>query len=280
MKLTTISWATHTFNPWWGCVKVSPACANCYAASLSKRMGHKVWGKNASRRLLSDDHWKGPILWNKEAEARGQRARVFCASMADVFEDRPDVIAERKRLLRLIEATPWLDWLLLTKRPENVMAMVPWGDDFPDNVWIGVTAENQKYVDVRIPILLEIPAKVHFLSCEPLLGPLDLSTYVGNDREPEIHWVIAGGESGGNSRPMSPRWVSQLKDECVANGIAFHFKQWGNWAPLEAFGETPSTTTTIDGYAMGRGKKAVTGRLIDGQIWDQVPEVRVAESIL
>ncbi len=274
MKFTTISWAIHTFNPWWGCVKVSPACANCYAASLSKRVGHKVWGKKAKRRLLTENNWKDPVRWNKEAEARGQRARVFCASMADVFEDHPDVIEERRRLWKLIEATPWLDWLLLTKRPENIMTMVPWGDEFPDNVWIGVTAENQDCADLRIPILLDVPAKVSFLSCEPLLGPIDLNPFISEGDDPGIHWVIAGGESGGNSRPTSPNLFTDLRDQCAANDVAFHFKQWGNWAPIELLPKPPRTKVVIDGFTMGRADKEVTGRILDGQIWDEVPEAR------
>lgn len=173
-EFSKIEWTDHTFNPWWGCVRVSPACRFCYADSQARRYGHEVWRKRGPRRMLSDANWAKPLKWNRDAERAGVPAKVFCASMADVFEDHPDVAEPRKRLWDVIDATPWLRWQLLTKRPENVASMAPWGNDWPDNVWLGTSVETQRFADQRIPVLLDVPAKVRFLSCEPLLGPLNI----------------------------------------------------------------------------------------------------------
>jgi protein gp37 len=140
-KNSKIEWCHHTFNTWWGCEKVSPACKNCYADGFAKRVGWHVWGENAPRRFFGDGHWRQPLLWNEEARKAGERARVFCASMADVFEERPDLDASRERLWELISKTPFLDWLLLTKRPHAVDRAVPWTTNWPDNVWLGTTVE-------------------------------------------------------------------------------------------------------------------------------------------
>lgn len=183
-----ISWTHHTFNPHRGCCKVSAGCKNCYAESLSRRNPNTlgVWGPNGTREPASDEYWGHPPKWNKAAQASGERHRVFCASLADIFEDASTCLnfdayavveASRARLWPLIEATPHLDWLLLTKRPQNIMAMVPaaWKEAFPSNVWVGTSVEDQAAADERIPYLLSVPAKVIFLSCEPLIGPVDLS---------------------------------------------------------------------------------------------------------
>ena len=183
-----IEWTTHTFNPWWGCVKVSPACKHCYAESWAKRVGKNVWGINADRRFFGDKHWAEPLKWNVAAGASGQRMRVFCASMADVFEDRRDLDVHRERLWKLIEATPNLDWLLLTKRPELVTRFAPWRDDWPPNVWLGTTVEDQKNAEERLPYLTSIPAAVRFISAEPLLGPVEIGPWAD-----QLDWVITGG---------------------------------------------------------------------------------------
>ena len=169
-KNSHIEWTHHTFNPWWGCAKVSPACQNCYADLWARRMGHDLWGKSASRRFFTDAHWKELLDWNEEAQAERTRHRVFCASMADVFERRAELNPQRQRLWKLIEATPWLDWLLLTKRPQNIGDMVPWSKKWPDNVWLGTTVESQQYAEERLPSLLKHKSVVRFLSCEPLLA--------------------------------------------------------------------------------------------------------------
>lgn len=228
---TAISWCDHTFNPWWGCVKVSPACAHCYAETFSKRIGLKVWGQDSERRFFGLKHWQEPRRWNAAAEKAGTRSRVFCASMADVFEDRDDLKEARSDLFVLIEQTPHLDWLLLTKRPENIKRLWPKhfyepGEDWWPNLWIGTTVENQEYADERIPHLLRIPARVRFLSVEPMLGPIKFKIHHW-----PLHWVIAGGESGAKHRPSEVDWFRSLRDQCINAGVPFHFKQWGGLHP-------------------------------------------------
>lgn len=235
-KDSSIEWTDHTFNPWWGCTKVSPGCENCYAEAWSKRVGAKIWGATQDRRFFTEKHWSEPLKWNADAEDEKRRKRVFCASMADVFESRGDLDKWRNNLWTLIDETPWLDWLLLTKRPQNIASRVPWKKEWPSNVWMGTSVEDQQRADERIPILLKIPAKCRFLSCEPLLSQVDLNAWTRNrskDLYP-IDWVIAGGESGPNARAMLPGWARKLRDQCQQAEIPFHFKQWGHWAPVGA----------------------------------------------
>src|SRR5262245_34580602 len=146
-KDSKIEWTHHTFNPWWGCERVSPACKHCYAEAWARRLGMTLWEKGAPRRVMSDAYWRQPLQWDAAARDAGTRARVFCASMADVFEDRDDLDPARERLWSLIAATPNLNWLLLTKRPQHVSEMVPWGERWPDNVWLGTTVENQRWAE-------------------------------------------------------------------------------------------------------------------------------------
>jgi protein gp37 len=255
MGLTKIEWTDYSFNPWWGCARISPGCARCYAERDAARHGQQVWRRHGPRRMLSDKTWNNPVRWNREAEQGGAPLRVFCASMADVFEDHPDVAEPRRRLWGLIEETPWLRWQLLTKRPENVAAMVPWGGDWPPHVWLGTSVENQRYADERIPVLLAQPAKVHFLSCEPLLGPVTLRPQLvppgvgradlnermrfgpcgsipggscgDNSCRTGIDWVIAGGESGPKARPAELEWFRGIRDECARSGVPYFGKQLG-----------------------------------------------------
>lgn len=270
---SNIEWTHHTFNPWWGCEKVSPACKHCYAQTWAKRCGNgELWKAGADRRFFTDRHWNDPIKWNRTAQEAGQRQRVFCASMADVFEVRDDLNEARIRLWALIEATPHLDWLLLTKRIEAVSDIAPWSrDEWPDNVWLGTTIENQKYADLRLPLLAELGAKTKFLSCEPLLGDVTLK-----DWHSHIDWVIAGGESGPKSRPMYPSWLRQLRDECEAFEIPFHFKQWGNWFPMDSSSELNyknKQVLVVDDIEMVNIGKKKAGRLLDGKEWNGLPEV-------
>lgn len=180
---TAIGWTDHTFQPWMGCTRVSPGCDHCYAEALGKRTGRVKWGDQADRVPMAEAYWRNPLKWNRQAETEGRRHRVFCASMADVFEDRAELHDERERLWELVTETPWLDWQLLTKRPQNVLDMVPldwlygveeWSGVWPDNVWIGTTVEDQAGAEERVPLLLRIPAAIRFLSCEPLIGPVTL----------------------------------------------------------------------------------------------------------
>lgn len=274
-KNSTIEWTHHTFNPWWGCNRVSPACDNCYAEVFAHRLGQDLWGARAARRFFGDNHWREPLHWNAEAENEQRRARVFCASMADVFEWRADLNEQRARLWQLINQTPNLDWLLLTKRPQHILRMTPWGDRWPDNVWVGTTIENQRFADLRLPLLLRVPARVRFLSCEPLLGPLNLQSWFNRRDFHPIDWIIVGGESGAHSRPMHPDWALGLLEQCQRAQVPFHFKQWGHWGPTEILNvPTPVTTFRLDNERpvemVGIGK-ARTGRVLQGATWDGLP---------
>jgi len=259
-----IEWCDHTFNPWMGCTKVSEGCKHCYAETLmDKRYGKVKWGPQGQRVRTSAANWRKPLAWNRQAEQEGRRFRVFCASLADVFEDRsdqPEMDIWRSDLFDLIDATPNLDWLLLTKRPENVMRLWPseWYDCFGawHNLWIGTSVENQEQANKRIPELLKVPAAVRFLSCEPLLGPIDFHTggwgsiggqfchkcggfgwyeedgmvcprchQSGFTTHAKIHWVIVGGESGTSKRPFDPNWARSIRDQCQAAGVPFFMKQ-------------------------------------------------------
>lgn len=275
MKQTKIEWTHHTFNPWWGCAKISPACMHCYAEMTAKRYGKCSWGKNASRRFFSDTHWKEPLKWNDEAQRRGERERVFCASMADVFEDRLDLIVHRERLWKVIQTTPWLNWLLLTKRPENVSSMIPWNSDaWPSNVWLGTTVESQQYAEKRLPHLLSHKAAVRFLSCEPLLGEVDLRPWFTPSGLEPLNWVIAGGESGGKSRATNPAWIQKLQNDCQQAKIPFHFKQWGNWAPPDGEKDNKRIQSVIFDHKrilLVRKSKKATGRKLDGKIYNEFP---------
>lgn len=239
-----IGWTDGTFNGWWGCERVSPACAHCYADSSSKRFGFPdLWSEGGERRFFADAHWNDPVRWNRKVEAgKGPRGEgvpmlVFCASMSDVFEDHPDVrmVAARERLWGLIDETPWLTWQLLTKRPENIARMVPtdWADyGCPQNVWLGTSIENAKF-SWRAEAVQEVEAPVHFLSCEPLLGSLFDSK--GGRRTPldltGIEWAIGGGESGPHFRETKDEWAIELRDAARERGIPFFWKQNGGIRP-------------------------------------------------
>lgn len=260
-QIDGISWTHYTFNPWWGCTKVSPACDSCYAEAFSVRIGFSeagskfpIWGKDERRRFFGDKHWTEPELWNRKAEREGTRFRVFCGSMCDVMEDRPDLAEPRRRLFALIQKTPHLDWLLLTKRPQNLRRFLPeawtdWASAPEPNVWLMTTVESPEYL-WRIQELLKVPAVIHGLSIEPLLGPLDLEypeqiypdgpprccSGLPNDCacgglpvEPpliyDIDWCITGSESGAHARPSDLQWFRSIRDQCKRVKTAFHQKQ-------------------------------------------------------
>lgn len=267
---SSIEWTHHTFSPWWGCQRVSPGCEHCYAEAWAKRTGHAVWGPKSPRRFFGDKHWEEPLKWNRAAQGTRERRRVFCASMADVFEDRPELVAWRNRLFRLIEDCEWLDWLLLTKRPENMVRMardLGWVGEWPKNVWAGCTVEDQQRAEERISWIVEVPAAVRFLSCEPLLSRVDLTRVVPYfirkhlDEMPEerrkyapkvefnaltghmagpdeiydykIDWVIVGGESGGGARAFHYEWARTIVGHCKMHGRPVFVKQAGD-KPHEA----------------------------------------------
>ncbi len=257
-QYTKIEWADHTFNPWIGRQAISPGCANCYAAAWAKR-----YGRNFADRTLTKT-WAQPKLWNAQAEAfhaeHGRRQRVFCASLADVFDNEVP-LEWRSELFMLISETPNLDWLILTKRIGNAAKMLPaWYQD-PEawefgngvahpNVWLGATVVNQEEADRDIPKLLAVPAAKRFLSIEPMLAPISLrwlpawpenapstaqspsGTTDHLDGLRRLDWIIAGGESGPGARPSHPDWYRSLRDQCAAADVPFLFKQWGEWLPI------------------------------------------------
>ena len=297
---TKIEWAHPTFNPWIGCTKVGPGCDNCYAeADFDKRKHVVKWGAGQPRKRTAPSTWALPVRWNAEAERLGVRYRVFCASLADVFDN--DVEREwRDDLATLILNTPHLDWLLVTKRIGNAGRMLGemFMDGTPDNVWLGATITSQTEADRDIPKLLEVPARVRFLSMEPLLGPVDLTDICHNRGEPTedhlsalfdpdddvnedgtpfsyVDWVIVGGESGPNARPMHPQWATSLRRQCANAGVPFLFKQWGEWVPMMGYVEGVTVTgpkfTHPDGTIMGRAGKKAAGRQINGLTYDEYP---------
>jgi len=226
---TGISWTNKTYNPWIGCTKVSPGCAHCYAEKISKRLGKKtdpkrnIWGKNAARlpkKETSKDpsKWQ-PYAWNRKAKKDGKRMKVFCLSMGDFFEDRKTPNNLRPKMWRVIRDTSYLDWQLLTKRPENISVMLPddWGDGYA-NVWLGCSIENNDFVG-RAEELIKYPAVVHFISYEPALGPLDHLDLT------DIEWLIYGGESGRDFRKDDKRWAPDMWKRCRKAGVAFFYKQ-------------------------------------------------------
>lgn len=255
-QATTIEWTTHTFNPWIGCQKVSPACRYCYAETDAFVRFGKVKDWHTDRQKTSDATWDDVLVWNKDAEGASVRPRVFCASEADVFDDSPNILpAWRQALWDLIERTTNLDWQLLTKRPHNIARLVPtkWMTGFPQNVWVGVTAENQEWANTRIPILLTIPAVVRFISAEPLLGSLDLTTWLKvealddhlrhKSADDGLQWVITGGESDARARVTHPAWFRTVHSDCRRHGIPVFFKQYGSYLGIEVVADKQGRPT-------------------------------------
>lgn len=301
---TKIEWATHTFNPWEGCQKVGPGCDNCYAENRNARFAGGVavnWGPGAPRRRTSANNWQLPLKWEREAVATGVRPRVFCSSLADVFDNEVEP-QWRTDLFDLILATPHIDWLLLTKRIGNAKkmlndvamsrgALLTANDQYrpPENVWLGATIVNREELLRDAEKLLRVPAAKHFWSVEPLLGDLgDIPAGL------LPNWVICGGESGPGVRSMSPDWARNLRDQCVAAGVPFLFKQWGEWTPGEnverqrgtvdtaflmydgTWHIQPLNLATDGGYVddepdLYRVGKKEAGRHLDGRTWDEVP---------
>lgn len=324
---SAISWTDHTFNPWIGCTKVSPACDHCYAARQDafRKWTPEGWG--GPRRRTSDALWRQPVKWNAAHDAflaaHGRRQRVFCASLADVFDNQvpPEWRAE---LFALIAATPNLDWLLLTKRIGNVATMIEQPGmqkcGLPENVWLGATVVTQEEADRDVPKLLELPARVRFLSIEPMLGPINLTSlpakskiysgkhHLGDNIEcrrhmdalrgvigwvggvmpheapdeeglPRLHWVIAGGESGPGARAVSPHWPRWLQKQCADAGVAFHWKQWGEWLPVDqraAAGlpevDVTALTSANEMARVLRVGVSRAGRLLDGVEHNDFPK--------
>lgn len=309
-----IEWTETTWNPVTGCTKVSPGCDHCYAEKITERFH----GKGSFTEVkLHPDRLDAPLRWRKPR-------RVFVNSMSDLFHDQvPDEFIAQ--VFAVMAATPQHTYQILTKRHGRMRSLLDsktfllelgliymWGASTPDdapvnpgwplpNVHLGVSVEDQKRADLRIPALVDTPAAVRFLSCEPLLGSVDLSRWTGTDTElrcgcgmssdgvpidqgcsagcmePEfsgLDWVIVGGESGPDARPMHPDWARQLRDQCTEDGVPFFFKQWGEWRPLagnecaQVGDEWPSDTW---GQMSRRVGKKAAGRELDGRTWDEYP---------
>lgn len=276
---TKIEWCDHSLSPWWGCTKVSPGCAHCYAEVLDARWhGGAHWGKGAPR-LRQENFHRNAMALERRAARLGRRQTVF-PSMCDPFDPEvpPAWLAD---FLGTIHASQHLTWLLLTKRPQCWRAQLEIIEGMASeanpvhgfvrgwlagrtsaNVWVGTSVEDQPRADERIPLLLQIPAKVRFLSCEPLLGELDLMDYMAQmyGGFSRIDWVICGGESGPRSRPMRLEWARSMRDQCGLVDVPFFFKQWGEYAP----------TPDVEG-CMYRAGKIKAGRLLDGREWSEFP---------
>lgn len=222
MKDSKIAWTDNTFNPWIGCTRISEGCLHCYAESQDHRWGNDRWGKGKARKLTSKSNWDKVLVWNKEARESGKSVKVFCASMADIFDQ--EVSNEwRVKVFELIQMTPYLDWLLLTKRAYEQRNFI--NSNYPGlrNVWAGVTVENQEN-EWRIDDLEKTNCAVRWISYEPAIGPLSIR------KDILVDWIICGGESGNGARPFNLRWARNLRDQCKMNGKAFFMKQLGaNW---------------------------------------------------
>jgi len=239
-KTTGIEWADATWNPWMGCTQVSAGCANCYMFREQRRFGHDPTVIRRSKTTFED-----PLKWKEPR-------RIFVCSWSDFFH--PEVPGEwRLEALEIMKCAPRHTYMILTKRPEEGRHLVP--DEFwraNPNIWLGISAETQYDYEDRLPFLLTYPALVRFISIEPMLGPicLALENLTGMLGIAPFDWVIVGGESGPNARPMKPEWVYDIRDQCVEAGVPFFFKQWGG-------------TSKVDG--------AWGGRLLDGRTWDELP---------
>jgi protein gp37 len=230
-KETGISWCDHTFNCWWGCTKVggSSACDNCYAETWAKRTGFTIWGDDKPRRYFGDKHWNEPLAWDRAAAKEGKSALVFCMSMGDWAEGRPEQRPHLSCLWALQQRTQNLIWLMLTKRPQLIGKLAPTDEASPRR-WFGVTAESQAWLDLRWSHLKQVESPVYWLSMEPLMERVTLpQDFLDLGRRA---WVIVGGESGGQARPMHPDWARHLRNQCREAGVPFHFKQWGEWVPV------------------------------------------------
>lgn len=267
MKNSRIEWTDHTFNPWIGCTEISTGCRDCYARRDFEERKHLVtWGQGEPRHRTSPANWRQPYRLNAEAKRTGTRPLMFCASLADVF-DKEVKDAWRTDLFDVIDDCRQLHWLILTKRPKHAREYLTRWEEFGwpwAHVWLGVSVENDDAGLARIPELIETPAAGHFISYEPLLGPVNY--------EIVVDWVIAGGESGSKARPMHPAWVRGLRDQCQATDTPFFFKSWGEWASLSEWpGSRLEPHVFEDGLVMHRVGKRRSGAILDGREWLEVP---------
>lgn len=290
---SAIEWTDHTWSPWIGCTKVSPACDGCYAEHLmDTRMGRVTWGPPGERSRTSAGYWRKPLAWDREAKASGKALSVF-PSLCDPFDNRADP-AVRREWFDLMRATPNLTWLLLTKRPQNVVEMSEAAGGLPSNAALGTTCEDQKRADINVPHLLRAKSTLRpafaFLSCEPLLGSIDLSRWttdpanyldycdaVGGPAPTGVmmlDWVITGGETDQGqhrARPTNPQWFRDIRDQCAAAGVPYLHKQNGEWASVSEVEGPGEIHTFADGRNVRRVGKRKAGRTIDGVTHDGFP---------
>lgn len=302
-----INWTHLTYNPWSGCWKISDGCRFCYAdASPEPRRRGAVWGKGNERKRASRTYLDQPHRWNEIAQVLGIRLRVFCGSMMDWAEDREDLDPWRLQLWRLIEQTPFLDWVLLTKRSARMLAWVR-EHGLPPNVVLGISVENQEAAEKRVPDLLEAlrgRPNVGMISAEPLLGEVDLTCIahlrdgvpgtldalggtwwpaVGDpDLEVEglarVGWVVAGGESGEHARVWRPSWARKLRDDCATYQTPFLWKQHGEWSPANG-GAGSDLYPEVE--AAIRANPKIRGGLFnyDG-VWEEVGVTPLRQSMI
>lgn len=294
-ETTNIEWADRTWSPWIGCTKVSPACDGCYAEHLmDTRMGRVTWGPHGERSRTSADYWRKPLAWNRQAAKAGRRTTVF-PSLCDPFDNQADP-AVRREWFDLILATPHLIWLLLSKRPQNAVAMSEAAGGLPSNAALGTTCEDQERANRNVRHLLDAARDLRpaftFVSAEPLLGPIDFTRIVYGpagdftvirdalaDTDIErIDWVITGGETdqgAHRARPTHPDWYRAIRDACAKAGVPYLHKQNGEWADDDAFASETVEDFDVRGLheegAIRIGKKAA-GRLLDGVEHNGMPE--------
>jgi protein gp37 len=291
---SSIEWTDVTWNPVSGCSKVSQGCKHCYA--------ERIFPRPYPGRKFTDVRTHPDRLLQPVGMAKGKR--IFVNSMSDLFhEDIP--LSFIAAVFGIMAVTPRHTYQVLTKRPKNALSFFEWMSKYPrdvmheavkgaigyhhpkrpavnvttwplPNVWLGVSVEDQATADERIPLLLQAPARVRFLSCEPLLSGIDLTAYLNcHTDKTGVDWVIAGGESGPKARPMHPAWARGLRDQCLLAGVPFLFKQWGEWGPQCLYPglATIRANLWVDGATVWKVGKKKSGRELDGRTWDQFPEV-------
>ena len=291
MSETKIEWAEKSWNPVTGCTKISEGCEHCYAENMTRRFW-KAWGceapPNHFKVQLHPDRLEQPLHWKKPC-------KIFVCSMSDLFHEDVDLYSFVDVIFDVMRECPQHTFQILTKRPARMLEYFNTyrkGKDVLQNVWLGVTAENQKAADERIPLLLETPAAVRFVSCEPLLERVNIcQVYDDKCRSSEysarytiladLDWVIVGGESGAGARPMHPDWARLVRDSCIEANVPFFFKQWGEWVPILEKHQFQTITrqraiTHVKKWENEEishrvGKKAA-GRLLDGREWNEYPK--------
>lgn len=268
-EVTEISWCDHTLNFWIGCQRVSPACDHCYAETWAERWpAYRGMWNTERRHRVSPATVRQVFKWNCAAQVAGERRRVFVNSLSDFFDNEVEPVW-RAEAWAIMKQCDWLDFMLLTKRGPNIPKMLPLSGWPWPNIWLGITAEDQHHYNINIHHLCSVPAARRFISHEPALGPIDY----GSLWLPHLDLIIFGGESGSEARPAHPNWARHDRDQCADYGVAFHLKQWGEWAPYDR-GRIDSRKLATPGSTdepMQRFGKRAAGRLLDGRTWSEMP---------